>query len=128
MAVFVDKDSIRENFMDDNELIFESIDLFMESASTRFEALKEAVAAKDAYKIMSEAHALKGVVGIFSPGDVMEAAKNLEFMGRNHDLTGVDEALAKFDGLLLELTGILQEWKEEEGEEEEEEDDEDDDE
>ncbi|MDR2367307.1 MAG: Hpt domain-containing protein [Deltaproteobacteria bacterium] len=122
MPVFVDKDSIRENFMDDNELIFESIDLFMDSSASRFKALQEAVAAKDADRVMAEAHALKGVVGIFSPGDVMDAAKDLEFMGRNHNLEGVDAALAKFGALLSELTRILQEWKEEEPLEEDDED------
>jgi HPt (histidine-containing phosphotransfer) domain-containing protein len=69
------------------------------------------VAAKDAEKIMAEAHALKGVVGIFSPGEVMEAAKELEFMGRNNDLDGVGEALARFEALLAELTRILKDWR-----------------
>jgi HPt (histidine-containing phosphotransfer) domain-containing protein len=118
MPVFVDKDSIRENFMGDSELIFESIDLFMDSSNARLKSLKDAVAAKNADQIMAEAHALKGVVGIFSPGDVMNAAKDLEFMGRNHNLEGVEAALDKFEALLGELTGILQEWKDS-GEEEE---------
>jgi HPt (histidine-containing phosphotransfer) domain-containing protein len=121
MTVLVDKDSIRENFMDDNELIFESIDLFMESSSTRIKALQAAVAAKDADKIMAEAHALKGVVGLFSPGEVMDAAKDLEFMGRNHNLEGVEAAFTKFEGLLAELSRILEEWKNEEGEDDDDE-------
>jgi HPt (histidine-containing phosphotransfer) domain-containing protein len=99
--------------MDDEELIFESIDLFMESSSTRLEALKEAVKEKNAEKIMAEAHALKGVVGIFSPGDVFESAKVLEFMGRNKSLEGVDEALVDFEGKLTELRTILQQWRNE---------------
>jgi HPt (histidine-containing phosphotransfer) domain-containing protein len=123
VTVEVDKASIRENFMDDTELIFESIDLFMETAGSRMTALKEAVVAKDPEKIMAEAHALKGVVGIFSPGVVMDAAKDLEFMGRNKKLEGVEDALVRFEALLSELTGILQQWKDE-GEEEEYEDDE----
>jgi HPt (histidine-containing phosphotransfer) domain-containing protein len=100
MPVVVDKDSIRENFLNDSELIFDSIDIFLDSSSTRMTALKEAVATKNADQVMHEAHALKGVVGIFSPGEVMEAAKVLEFMGRDHNLTGVEEALAKFEKLL----------------------------
>jgi HPt (histidine-containing phosphotransfer) domain-containing protein len=86
MTVTVDRASIRENLLDDIDLIHESIDLFMDSSATRLKALREAVAAKDPKQIMSEAHALKGVVGIFSPGDVMEAAKEIEFMGRNAQL------------------------------------------
>lgn len=119
MTVVVDRASICENFMDDDELIFESIDLFLETAGTRLLALQEAVAAKDAERIMAEAHALKGVVGLFSPGEVMEAAKVLEFMGRNGDLGGVGEALARFEGLLAELSGILREWRAEADDDEE---------
>jgi hypothetical protein len=62
---------------------------------------------------MAEAHALKGVVGIFSPGEVFDAAKKLEFMGRNKDLNGVDEALADFEVKLAELIVLLKNWREE---------------
>jgi HPt (histidine-containing phosphotransfer) domain-containing protein len=111
VAVEVDKESICENFMDDEDLIFESIDLFMESSSTRLAALQEAVKERNEDKVMAEAHALKGVVGIFSPGEVFEAAKKLEFMGRNKDLTGVDEALTDFEAKLAELIDILKKWR-----------------
>lgn len=113
MAVTVDKDSIYENFMNDDELIFESIDIFIDSSATRLEELRAGVKARDADKVMAEAHALKGVVGIFSPGEIFESAKALEFMGRNKDLTGVDEALADFEGKLAELTAILKAWRDE---------------
>jgi HPt (histidine-containing phosphotransfer) domain-containing protein len=121
VAVTVDRESIYDNFMNDEELIFESIDIFMDSSANRLEALRAAVKARDEEQVMAEAHALKGVVGIFSPGDVFEAAKKLEFMGRNKDLTGVDEALVDFEGKLEQLRGILQQWRDEGGEEEEEE-------
>jgi HPt (histidine-containing phosphotransfer) domain-containing protein len=113
VTVEVDKAAICENFMDDEELIFESIDLFMESSNARLKILQEAVAQRDPDRVMAEAHALKGVVGIFSPGEIMEAAKILEFMGRNKNLEGVDEALVNFENLLGQLTEILRQWKEE---------------
>ena len=113
MAVTVDRDSIYENFMNDEELIFESIEIFMDSSTEHLKSLREAVKARNEDKVMAEAHALKGVVGIFSPGDIFESAKKLEFMGRNKDLTGVDEALADFEGKLTELKAILQEWHDE---------------
>jgi HPt (histidine-containing phosphotransfer) domain-containing protein len=116
VAVTVDRESICENFMDDEELIFESIDLFMESSATRLEALREAVKVRDSGKVMAEAHALKGVVGLFSPGEVFDAAKTLELMGRNNNLEGVDEAFTVFEGRLAELSNILREWRQEGGE------------
>jgi HPt (histidine-containing phosphotransfer) domain-containing protein len=120
MTVTVDRDSIYENFMNDEELIFESIDIFRESSATRLEALREAVKARDPDKVMAEAHALKGVVGIFSPGEIFESAKTLEFMGRNKELAGVDEAMADFEAKLNELRDVLQEWRDEEIEEDDE--------
>ncbi|MDR1546516.1 MAG: Hpt domain-containing protein [Deltaproteobacteria bacterium] len=112
MTVEIDKASICENFMDDEELIFESIDLFLESATARLKTLVEAVKERNDDKVMVEAHTLKGMVGIFSPGDVFDSAKKLESMGRNHDLTGVDEALIDFEDKLQTLMSILKEWRE----------------
>jgi HPt (histidine-containing phosphotransfer) domain-containing protein len=111
VTVTVDRDSIRENFMDDEELIFESIDMFFDSSQTRLKALQEAVKERDDNKIMNEAHALKGVVGIFSQGEVFDAAKKIEFIGRNKDLTGVDEALKQFETSLGELIADLKKWR-----------------
>jgi HPt (histidine-containing phosphotransfer) domain-containing protein len=101
--------------MDDEELIFESIDIFMDSSATRLTALKEAVRDRDADKVSAEAHALKGVVGLFSPGDVFESAKRLEFMGRNKEMDGVDEAMAVFERDLGQLRELLQQWRDEGG-------------
>jgi HPt (histidine-containing phosphotransfer) domain-containing protein len=98
--------------MDDEELIFESIDLFFESSLNRLKSLREAVKERDPDKVMAEAHALKGVVGIFSPGEVFDAAKKIEFMGKNKELTGIDEALKDFEAALGELTAALKKWRE----------------
>jgi HPt (histidine-containing phosphotransfer) domain-containing protein len=93
--------------MDDEELLQESIDLFLERVKTRFGDLEKAVEAKDIQKVMEEGHTIKGMVGIFTTAEAFEAAKKLEFMGRNKDLTGVDEALADFKTILGELVEQL---------------------
>jgi hypothetical protein len=46
-------------------------------------------------------------------------------MGRNNELANVESALTKFEGLLAELTKLLEEWKEEEGDIEYEDEDDD---
>ena len=115
MAVTVDRQSICDNFMDDEELIFESIDIFMDSSASRLEALREAVRNRDSDKVSAEAHALKGVVGLFSPGDIFESAKKLEFMGREKNLDGVDAAFALFEGELGQLRDLLRQWRDEGG-------------
>jgi HPt (histidine-containing phosphotransfer) domain-containing protein len=107
----LDRAAILENFMDDEELLYESIDLFLERALSRLDTLKEAVAAKSAENVMVEAHTIKGMVGIFSTGDAFESAKKMEFMGREKDLAGVDEALADFVAKLDDLMSALKDWR-----------------
>jgi HPt (histidine-containing phosphotransfer) domain-containing protein len=99
--------------MGDEELLFESIDLFLSSAATRYASLVEAVAAKDAQKVMEEGHTIKGMVGYFSKEEPFEAAKKLEFMGRSKELAGVEEALADFKTKLDELSAYLIAWRDE---------------
>jgi HPt (histidine-containing phosphotransfer) domain-containing protein len=122
VTVTVDRESIYDNFMNDEELIFESIDIFMESSAARLEALREAVKNRDADKVSAEAHALKGVVGLFSPGDIFESAKKLEFMGREKNLEGVDGAFSVFEGELGQLRTLLQQWRDEGGDYEDDDD------
>jgi HPt (histidine-containing phosphotransfer) domain-containing protein len=113
VALEINREELLENFMGDEELLFESIDLFLERAASRYVSLDAAVKSGDPQKVMEEGHTIKGMVGIFSTGEPFEAAKKLEFMGRNKDLAGVDEALADFKGKLDELTTYLSAWKDE---------------
>jgi HPt (histidine-containing phosphotransfer) domain-containing protein len=113
VALEINREELLENFMGDEELLFESIDLFLERAESRYSDLAEAVKAKDPQKVMEAGHTIKGMVGIFSTGESFEAAKKLEFMGRNKALDGVDEALADFRAKLEELSGYLSGWKNE---------------
>jgi HPt (histidine-containing phosphotransfer) domain-containing protein len=110
VALDIDREQLLENFMGDEELLFESIELFLERVPSRCDTLVEAVKAKDAQKVMEEGHTIKGMVGYFSTGEPFEAAKKLEFMGRNSQLDGVDEALADFQAKLGELTDYLTAW------------------
>jgi HPt (histidine-containing phosphotransfer) domain-containing protein len=99
--------------MDDEELLFESIDTFLTSAAARCSSLEGAVKARDAQKVMEEGHTIKGMVGYFTTGEPYEASKKLEFMGRNNDLAGVDEALADLKAKLDELVSYLTAWRNE---------------
>jgi HPt (histidine-containing phosphotransfer) domain-containing protein len=97
--------------MDDEELLFESIDLFLERADQRYGLLDTAVKDRDEKRVMEEGHTLKGMVAIFTQDTPYEAAKTLEFMGRNKDLTGVDEALGRFKTELDDLKDALKQWR-----------------
>lgn len=117
MVVELNKEDLLANFMDDKELLFESIDLFLERADERYQRLDAAVAARDEVKVMEEGHTLKGMVAIFTQASPYESAKVLEFMGRNKKLDGVDEALADFKAKLEELKDALKAWRAEDDEE-----------
>ncbi len=113
MAAELNREVLLENFMDDKELLFESIDLFLERIAARMETLEGAVAAKDPDAFMPEAHTIKGMVGIFSTGEAFEAAKKLEIKGREKVADGVDGDLADLKGKLEALVTALKDWRSE---------------
>lgn len=97
--------------MDDKDLLFESVDLFLERVAERRAVLAEAVAAKDPDAFMPVAHTIKGMVGIFSMGDAFEAAKKLEMKGRAHSVEDIEADMADFDAKTDELVEALRAWR-----------------
>lgn len=113
MTAELNRAGILENFMDDEELLFESIDLFLERVAARMESLAAGVQAKNPDVFMPEAHTLKGMVGIFSTGEAFEAAKKLELKGREKLCDGIDEDFADLSGKLDSLVAALKDWRSE---------------
>ncbi|MGL4208077.1 MAG: Hpt domain-containing protein [Candidatus Adiutrix sp.] len=111
MAIELDKAALLENFMDDEELLFESIDLFSERIGPRMNTLKEAILAQDINGYMHEAHTIKGMIGIFSTGEVFEAAKKLETKGREHSTLNLEDDFKVLDDLLNQLLDFLRQWR-----------------
>jgi HPt (histidine-containing phosphotransfer) domain-containing protein len=110
VTVQLNKEDLLANFMDDEELLFESIDLFLERADERYKLLNDAVKERNDQRVMEEGHTLKGMVAIFTQESPYEAAKKLEFMGREKNLDGVDEALADLEGNLGKLSEVMAGW------------------
>jgi HPt (histidine-containing phosphotransfer) domain-containing protein len=96
--------------MDDEELFVESVNMFLENVKTRLANLKKAVSERQVDAIMAEAHTIKGMMGYFTAGPPYDAAKKLEFMGREKNLDGVDEALADLEANVGQLNGVLAGW------------------
>lgn len=111
MVVEIDKPAVFDNFMEDAELLGESIDMFLERAPQRLAALAEAVAVENSEMINVEAHTIKGMIGIFSIGEIFEQAKKLEFMGRENNLASLEAEFRKFEGQLAELNSLLRDWR-----------------
>jgi len=111
VAAELDRAAVLENFMDDEELLFESIDLFLERAAARMDSLKAGIDAKDPEVIMPEAHTLKGMIGIFSTGGAFESAKKIELKGREKVTDGVDEDFKDLENEINALIAALREWR-----------------
>jgi HPt (histidine-containing phosphotransfer) domain-containing protein len=111
VAAELDRVAVLENFMDDEELLFESIDLFLERAAARMDSLKAAVEAKDPETFMPEAHTLKGMIGIFSTGEAFESAKKLELKGREKTTDGIAEDFQDLAAKVESLLAALRDWR-----------------
>lgn len=76
---------------------------FLADAPKRLAAIRAALAAKNAAKLDTAAHALKGSVAIFGAQTAVTAAKNLEAMGRSRNLTGADAQFRALEAAMQQL-------------------------
>lgn len=111
VAAQIDRAAILENFMDDEELLFESIDLFLERIAARMATLKEGVEAANPDLFMPEAHTIKGMIGIFSTEAAFESAKKLELKGRDKITEGIDQDFKTLEDDLSSLIAALRDWR-----------------
>ena len=66
--------------------------MFLEDCPRLLGEIERAVERRDPEALSRAAHALKGSIGNFDPGVTFEAAHRLELLGREGDLSGVDDA------------------------------------
>lgn len=72
--------------MSGEEFIDELIDAFLEDAPTMISNMQIALAAKDADSFRRNAHSLKSNANTFGAMDLGRLARELEHMGREHNL------------------------------------------
>ena len=87
----------------DIELLREIATLFLENYSHWLNDLRGAVSSGNAHAIERSAHALKGSVANFGAGRAVEAAAQIENMGRRGDLAEVAEVLHTLELALAAL-------------------------
>ncbi|MCH8293660.1 response regulator, partial [Candidatus Poribacteria bacterium] len=102
----------RAEFLDgiggDMALAQNLVRLFLDRDAPRLLAeLQEAISRRDANAIASAAHGLKGLVGEFCAKPTFDAALKLETMGRESDLSHLDEASTVFDAEIEKLKTTL---------------------
>jgi signal transduction histidine kinase/CheY-like chemotaxis protein len=86
------------------------IKTFLQDAPKTILLIQTAVARKDAQKLATSAHALKGSVAIFRAAKAVAIAASLQAMGRSGDLRGADSQFraleSEFASLRVELLAI----------------------
>jgi HPt (histidine-containing phosphotransfer) domain-containing protein len=92
----------------DAELLKEIAVLFLENYQAWLGELRDAAVRGDAKVVENTAHGLKGSVSNFGAQAAVEAALQLETLGRNRDLTGVSVSLAALESALEALRPELE--------------------
>jgi HPt (histidine-containing phosphotransfer) domain-containing protein len=91
----------------DDDLLRELAGLCLDECPTLMAEIREAVARKDAARLRSVAHTLKGSVATFTADETAAAALRLEEMGRAGRWDGVDDALAALEAAVGRLRPAL---------------------
>ena len=84
------------------------IHVFLDESSQLMAELKEAIACREAARLKTLAHALKGAVGLFGVPGIIEAAQTLECLGQAGELTGAPETYKHLDELICNLRSALE--------------------
>ena len=71
--------------------------------------LQEAIALSDAQGLERAAHKLKGAAAVFDARSVVEAAEQLESLGRQNNVSAAGETLSHLGREIAKLTHALQE-------------------
>ncbi len=103
----LDEPALLRGVAGDRKLLRELVEIFLEDAPPQIAAMRAAVAKRDAAQLAIAAHSIKSSVGIFSKSAVFEAARTLESQGRESDLRGAKETLARLESELAQLTESL---------------------
>jgi CheY-like chemotaxis protein/HPt (histidine-containing phosphotransfer) domain-containing protein len=91
----VQREAMLARLGDDESLFEEVVELMQVELPRLMETLREAVASGDAFRIERAAHTLKSCVGHLGVNRLQALAKEIEYMGRDRALSGVNAALAE---------------------------------
>src|SRR5206468_2456391 len=100
----VDCDSLMARLGGDEELFSDVIRLFLDDCPARLAAIKAAVDERNAARLRTTAHALKGAASNLSAAGLFEATQTLERMGTEGRLEAVDAAWRR---LAMEAASVI---------------------
>ena len=98
---------IMERVDGDRELLNEIVELFLAECPKLVSNVKEAIAKQDSKTLEFAAHTLKGAVGNLAASKAYSCAQELENMGRNDTLSGVEIAYQELEENIERLKPVL---------------------
>jgi two-component system, sensor histidine kinase and response regulator len=102
--VNLDFKQMLERLGGEETLLREVIDIFVDQAPKHLETLRSAIAQGDAESVERTAHSMKGELGYLGIMEVTEQARELEELGRTHNL---EQAARFFASLEAEINDIV---------------------
>ncbi len=103
-----------DRVQDDKDLLLELLDIFDADFKVKRKLLKIAVEKKDFEEIRGIAHSFKGASGNISAKSLRIVCMKLEDMGKNQNISGIDELLVdldkQFDLLLIAMAETKKEF------------------
>jgi two-component system sensor histidine kinase/response regulator len=91
----------------DEDLLRELCKIYLEESPKLLQKLREAVAVGDADSVKFVAHSIKGEVSYLGAEDASRAARELENMGANHDLSKAATVFAVLERAVISLQSAL---------------------
>ena len=103
-SVALDVKQLLSRLGGDEKLLHEVVEVFIDDAPKHVEALRGALGQGDAEAVESIAHSIKGELGYLGIAKVSQKARELEEMGRKHDL---EQASRIFPSFEAEVSAIV---------------------
>jgi len=91
----------------DRKFLRGMVRIFQTDAAKSLSRIRQAIARSDAEELRAAAHALKGSAANFLADTAVDAAYQLEIMGREHNLSAADEGLSRLETEIAALTQSL---------------------
>ncbi len=105
---YIDKSQFVENFQYfDKEIVLEIIDIFINEYPSRIQTITENINDGDYDSIKFSCHSIKGVIANFIAPDVEQLAREMELMGSNKDIVGIEEKFENFKAYSSEMVNEL---------------------
>jgi len=110
-SVTLDFNQMLERLGGDEKLLHEVIEIFVDQAPTHMETLRRALAQGDADSVEKTAHSMKGELGYLGITDVTQKARELEELGRRHNLEQAARVFVSFEPEISAIIAAMREPK-----------------